>query len=259
MSEDEAANRRFGKLYQELDTEKEEDLSNPSFFADFDKMNNDHAPEASDVQAASALEPAEELDEPAAPPAGDVEALSTPPAGEEDTADRSGSPEEEKPASTVASPSSDKIKVHEIPEAEEATTPPGEAASSENMPIPSVVIEPASSNEGDDDRDADIISPTVISDNDDQNQSIKHMSPSGATSNHPEDFLYKVETMHDFDAANSDELELRRGDVVLVLPTASVEDQDAGWLTGIKESEWLTLGAAAQKGLFPENFTQRLE
>ena len=60
------------------------------------------------------------------------------------------------------------------------------------MPIPSVVIEPASSNEGDDDRDADIISPTVVSDNDDQNQSIKHMSPSGATSNHPEDFLYKV-------------------------------------------------------------------
>ncbi|XP_053294922.1 amphiphysin [Pleuronectes platessa] len=236
-----------------------EDLSNPSFFAHFDKMNNDHAPEASDVPAASALEPAEEVDEPAAPPAGDVEALSTPPAGEEETADRSGSPEEEKPASTVASPSSDNIKVHEIPEAEEATTPPGEAASSENMPIPSVVIEPASSNEGDDDRDADIISPTVPSDHDDHNQSIKHMSPSGATSSHPGDFLYKVETMHDFDAANSDELELRRGDVVLVVPTASVEDQDAGWLTGIKESEWLTLGAAAQKGLFPENFTQRLE
>lgn len=31
--------------------------------------------------------------------------------------------------------------------------------------------------------------------------------------------------MHDFEAANSDELELRRGDVVLVVPTASVEDQ----------------------------------
>ncbi len=35
--------------------------------------------------------------------------------------------------------------------------------------------------------------------------------------------------------------------------------QDAGWLTGIKESDWLTRGAGAQKGLFPENFTQRLE
>uniref|UniRef100_A0A4W6CNU2 Amphiphysin n=1 Tax=Lates calcarifer TaxID=8187 RepID=A0A4W6CNU2_LATCA len=72
-------------------------------------------------------------------------------------------------------------------------------------------------------------------------------------------FFLQVETMHDFEAANSDELELKRGDVVLVVPTASVEDQDAGWLTGIKEHDWLTLGASAQKGLFPENFTQRLE
>ncbi|XP_047188139.1 amphiphysin [Scophthalmus maximus] len=143
----------------------------------------------------------------------------------------------------------------------EANTPPGEAAASENMSIPSVVIEPASSNEGDDDRDADIISPTSVSDNGvtGQNQTIQHMSPSGGVSGQPDDFLYKVETLHDFEAANSDELELKRGDVVLVVPTASAEDQDAGWLTGIKESDWLTLGAGAHKGLFPENFTQRLE
>ncbi|XP_040911881.1 amphiphysin-like isoform X7 [Toxotes jaculatrix] len=163
--------------------------------------------------------------------------------------------------STIGSPSSEKAELCEIPPAEEAKTPPGEAAPSENMPIPSVVIEPASSNEGDDDRDADIISPTAISDNGvtAQNQSIKQMSAFGGVSGLPDDFLYKVETMHDFEAANSDELELKRGDVVLVVPTASVEDQDAGWLTGIKESEWLSLGAGAQKGLFPENFTQRLE
>ncbi|XP_026004635.1 amphiphysin isoform X7 [Astatotilapia calliptera] len=149
----------------------------------------------------------------------------------------------------------------EIPPAEQAKTSPSEAASSENMPIPSVVIEPASSNEGDDDRDADIISPTAISDNGvtTENQNIKHISPSGGASGLPDDFLYKVETIHDFEAANSDELDLKRGDVVLVVPTASVEDQDAGWLTGIKESDWLTFGAGAQKGLFPENFTQHLE
>lgn len=64
----------------------------------------------------------------------------------------------------------------------------------EKMPIPSVVIEPASSNEGDDDRDADIISPTAISDNGvtAENQTIKHMSPSGGVSGLPDDFLYKV-------------------------------------------------------------------
>lgn len=62
------------------------------------------------------------------------------------------------------------------------------------MPIPSVVIEPASSNEGDDDRDADIISPIAISDNGVTagNQTIKHMSPSGGVSGLPDDFLYKV-------------------------------------------------------------------
>lgn len=64
----------------------------------------------------------------------------------------------------------------------------------EKMPIPSVVIEPASSNEGDDDRDADIISPTTVSENDviAENQSMKHMSPSGGVSGLPDDFLYKV-------------------------------------------------------------------
>ncbi|XP_071347664.1 amphiphysin isoform X8 [Trachinotus anak] len=185
-----------------------------------------------------------EVDEHTALPAGEVEEPAAPPVGEEDTAESSGSPMEEKPASKVGSPSSEKPELSE-----------------EKMPIPSVVIEPASSNEGDDDRDADIISPTAISDNEvtAQNQTIKHMSPSGAVSGLPDDFLYKVETMHDFEAANSDELELKRGDVVLVVPTASVEDQDAGWLTGIKESDWVTLGAGAQKGLFPENFTQHLE
>uniref|UniRef100_A0A8C6LJT4 Amphiphysin n=1 Tax=Nothobranchius furzeri TaxID=105023 RepID=A0A8C6LJT4_NOTFU len=134
-------------------------------------------------------------------------------------------------------------------------------SSQEKMPIPSVVIEPASSNEGDDDHDADIISPTIIGGNvvTGEHASITHMSASGGASGLPADFLYKVETMHDFEAANSDELDLKRGDVVLVVPTASLEDQDAGWLTGIKEREWITLGTGAQRGLFPENFIQRLE
>lgn len=64
----------------------------------------------------------------------------------------------------------------------------------ENMPIPSVVIEPASSNEGDDDRDADIISPTTVGDNDVTagSTTMKHMSASGGSSGLPDDFLYKV-------------------------------------------------------------------
>ncbi|XP_060901563.1 amphiphysin isoform X21 [Labrus mixtus] len=206
--------------------------------------------------------PAEE--EPAAPLS--VEEPADPPAGEEipvsparEEPESFVNPKDEELDSAGASPGSEQAEIGQIPPTEE--TSPAEATSSEKMPIPSVVIEPASSNEGDDDRDADIISPVAISDNGvtAENPAIKHMSSSGGVLGLPDDFLYKVETMHDFEAANSDELELKRGDVVLVVPTASLEDQDAGWLTGIRESDWLTLGAGAQKGLFPENFIQRLE
>ncbi|XP_030016214.1 amphiphysin-like isoform X5 [Sphaeramia orbicularis] len=318
MSEDEAANRRFGKLYQELDTEKEEvtnafngfsqDAAAPSFFADFDKMNevntdSNEIQEPTEEKEKPPTPPTAKGEEPIAPPAAEgVEPIASPstdkvdpiapPAIEEvepipqstgDGGEGSGSPKEEKPASTVGSPVDvavlDRADVNENPPDEEAKTCESEAApsetvsapderkespvteTSEKMPIPSVVIEPASSNEGDDDRDADIISPTAVSDNGVSavNQTVKHMSPSGGVSALPDDFLYKVETMHDFEAANSDELELKRGDIVLVVPTASVEDQDAGWLTGIKESDWSTMGVGAQRGLFPENFTQRLE
>ncbi|XP_053356635.1 amphiphysin isoform X1 [Clarias gariepinus] len=154
------------------------------------------------------------------------------------------------------------------PEGETGTVQvkPGDEASKEGasknfeeedkMPIPSVVIEPASSNEGDDDRDGDILSPTASSGGGvtPDSQSGKDISSSGM----PAGFLYKVETMHDFEAANTDELDLKKGDIVLVVPTELVEDQDAGWLTGIREIDWLHQGASAQKGLFPENFIQRL-
>uniref|UniRef100_A0A4W5NRX2 Amphiphysin n=1 Tax=Hucho hucho TaxID=62062 RepID=A0A4W5NRX2_9TELE len=148
-----------------------------------------------------------------------------------------------------------------LPVEEDEKASPSEEAPPEKMPIPSVVIEPASSNEGDDDRDIIDISPTTISDNGvtPDSQTAKDITASDGPPGLPPGFLYKVETLHDFEAANSDELELKKGDVVLVVPTATAEDQDAGWLTGIKESEWSHLGASAHKGLFPENFTQRLE
>lgn len=38
-------------------------------------------------------------------------------------------------------------------------------------------------------------------------------------------YLLQVETLHDFEAANSDELTLQRGDVVLVVPSDSEADQ----------------------------------
>ncbi|XP_030220060.1 amphiphysin isoform X3 [Gadus morhua] len=190
--------------------------------------------------------------------------------------------EEEKLASPVSAPVEVAVPepdIIQIPTAEEdkmtssSETDPLESAttpeerrespmedSSKTMPIPSVVIEPASSNEGDDDRDGDIISPVAaISDNGVMATEAKVSGAAAGGHGLPDGFLYKVETMHDFEAANSDELELKRGDMVLVVPTALLEDQDAGWLTGFKESDWKTLGTAAPRGLFPENFTQRVD
>lgn len=62
----------------------------------------------------------------------------------------------------------------------------------EKMSIPSVVIEPASSNEGDDDRDTDIISPTVSTGSSvtASTSGVQHITPSDGTL--PHDFLYKV-------------------------------------------------------------------
>ncbi|KAF6720255.1 Amphiphysin [Oryzias melastigma] len=273
-----------------------QDAGDPSFFADFDNINDVNSnsskdPEASGTETVGSAEATDEQDKCETPPAGAEEPKSPPlpydekppsPQGEEEVVEPQPSPtdeveepkaslsdqdeqgkhsEEEKPTASFGAADSEQVEPFTVPPAEETKTTSDEAATSEQMPIPSVVIEPASSNEGDDDRDADIISPTTISDNGVAipTQPIKHMSPSGSASGLPDDFLYKVETMHDFEAANSDELDLKRGDIVLVIPTASVEDQDAGWLTGFKENDWLTLGVGAQKGLFPENFTQRLE
>ncbi|XP_062423896.1 amphiphysin [Rhea pennata] len=153
--------------------------------------------------------------------------------------------------------------------------------------IPSVVIEPASNNEGEgeehdivmneskdtvtdiDTQDTDSSSPEISQVGNEQKSTEEIQaatsqdqpaSAEGTASAMPPGFLFKVEVLHDFEAANSDELNLKRGDIVLVIPSETTADQEAGWLTGIKESEWLQYrDANSYKGLFPENFTRHLE
>ncbi|KAL9869083.1 amphiphysin isoform 1-T1 [Geothlypis trichas] len=152
--------------------------------------------------------------------------------------------------------------------------------------IPAVVIDPASNNEGEgehevimnESKDATTemgaqvtdtsLSETSQSGNDqkpaEETQAVlsqdQPVPAEDAASAMPPGFLYKVEVLHDFEAANSDELNLKRGDIVLVIPSETTADQEAGWLTGIKESEWLQYkDANSYKGLFPENFTRHLE
>ncbi|XP_019364617.1 PREDICTED: amphiphysin isoform X2 [Gavialis gangeticus] len=153
--------------------------------------------------------------------------------------------------------------------------------------IPSVVIEPASNNEGEGEEHEVImneskdvvedISTQGIESHTSENSEVVSeqktieetqttpspelpVSVEDAASGMPPGFLFKVEALHDFEAANNDELNLKRGDVVLVISSDTTADQEAGWLTGIKESDWLQCkDASTYKGLFPENFTHRLE
>ncbi|XP_026927426.2 amphiphysin isoform X2 [Acinonyx jubatus] len=152
-----------------------------------------------------------------------------------------------------------------------------EVAAPQEKVIPSVVIEPASNNEGEEHEAAEVAEtketpmaaasasePPELAAEPRAGEDSQPVPSAPATSQLsqevPPGFLYKVETLHDFEAANSDELTLQRGDVVLVVPSDSEADQDAGWLVGVKESDWLQYrDLATYKGLFPENFTRRLD
>ncbi|XP_041821808.1 myc box-dependent-interacting protein 1b isoform X3 [Chelmon rostratus] len=74
----------------------------------------------------------------------------------------------------------------------------------------------------------------------------------------PPGFLYKVKAIHDYAATDNDELELKMGDVVLALAFDNPDEQDDGWLMGVKESHWVQNKDISAKGVFPENFTQKV-
>uniref|UniRef100_A0A8C1W6G0 Amphiphysin n=1 Tax=Cyprinus carpio TaxID=7962 RepID=A0A8C1W6G0_CYPCA len=224
---DEVSNKAFNGFSK--------DATVPTFVADFDKMSEAEAPEGDVAEREGETAPA-------SVPEGGEGPVTTPPTDTQPAEITASSPPAEMATTTVESPVSAETEAAEQAE--------------EKMPIPSVVIEPASSNEGDDDRDGDITSPIASSGN---GVIAECHTTKDISSGMPPGYLFKVETMHDFEAANLDELELKKGDIVLVVPTELTEDQDAGWLTGIRESDWLQRGTSAQKGLFPENFTQRLE
>ncbi|XP_017547154.1 myc box-dependent-interacting protein 1 isoform X1 [Pygocentrus nattereri] len=74
----------------------------------------------------------------------------------------------------------------------------------------------------------------------------------------PPNFIYKVQAMHDYVASDTDELEMKTGDVVLVVTYDIPDEQDEGWLMGVREADWLQMKDLNKKGVFPENFTQKM-
>ncbi|XP_072323326.1 amphiphysin isoform X5 [Scyliorhinus torazame] len=203
-------------------------------------------------------------------------------------------PEVQEPAISAETESTENV----TPDAEtEQVKPISEDLEASQVSVPSVIVQPASNNEEEDDQgpeedeaqdvqevdqmpvtdvktSATVSAPEQMEEMNSasigQDASAESASPpqqqsapedevSGSQSL-PPGFKYKVKALHDFEAANADELNLERGDIVLVIPSEIIEDQDAGWLTGVRESDWLQYGPAnTSKGLFPKNFTQQLE
>ncbi|XP_077895970.1 amphiphysin isoform X1 [Ictidomys tridecemlineatus] len=322
LSEDEIANQRYGLLYQEIEADKDE-ASGGSFNGFTQPQDTSLFTIQTDQSVIGGLAESEQVP-PSEPKAEEPPAAAAPAVGldlgletraEEPVEEAvipgtdadvaagtilpaEGTLVEEAEAEKVALPAEEggsleeaqtDTETTEVTDKDRPQPTETEAAVPQEKVIPSVVIEPASNNEGEGEHEMTLGAETK--------EATEDVAPLGPTSETPElateqkppedseavppapagaadqfasageaspevppGFLYKVETLHDFEAANSDELTLQRGDVVLVVPSDSEADQDAGWLVGVKESDWLQYrDLATYKGLFPENFTRRLE
>merc|ERR1712156_834119 len=87
------------------------------------------------------------------------------------------------------------------------------------------------------------------------NQSVNSTSslgspPKGATTTDlPPGVLYRVKASYKYQAEDVDELAFEGGEIINVVEYEDTEDQEEGWLMGVKE-------ATGQKGMFPANFTR---
>ncbi|OXB54651.1 hypothetical protein ASZ78_003483 [Callipepla squamata] len=267
LSEDEIANRRYGLLYQEIEADKEEDTAAFTVQSNENVTETLESIEAGDKETTGVAEKESEV----------VSAADGAVAAEDSVVEAAGAGEGAAPIEQEAAAAAEGDK----PQGEEKET---DVSQEKVSSIPSVVIEPASNNEGEgeehdvivnESKDAAAAMGTQGTDSEtslvgseqkptEEIQTVpsqdQPVSAGDTASDMPPGFLFKVEVLHDFEAANSDELNLKRGDIVLVIPSETTADQEAGWLTGIKESEWLQYrDANSYKGLFPDNFTRHLE
>jgi len=77
----------------------------------------------------------------------------------------------------------------------------------------------------------------------------KVVPDSATTDNLPPGVLYKVKATYKYQAEDMDELQFEVGELIDVIEYEDPEEQEEGWLMGVKES-------TGQKGLFPANFTK---
>jgi len=72
---------------------------------------------------------------------------------------------------------------------------------------------------------------------------------SATTDNLPPGMLYQVKAAYKYQAEDMDELQFEVGEVIDVVEYDDPEEQEEGWLMGVRSS-------TGQKGLFPANFTR---
>ena len=76
--------------------------------------------------------------------------------------------------------------------------------------------------------------------------------PVGATTdNLPPGVLYRVKATYKYNREDVDELSFDVGEIIRVVEYDDPEEQEEGWLMGLKE-------ATGEKGMFPANFTRPL-
>ncbi|XP_077125377.1 amphiphysin isoform X2 [Ranitomeya variabilis] len=292
LSEDELANRRYGSFYQDVDHEKEEastsafnGLTQPDASTSLFEMQSEQSAGEGTVEsdvAASVETKTEEVQPLPDVPAEDTKADEQNELDEKimettesediktaDEADTEGSKaESDNTEENLVDPTqcaAEDGKEPELDSAKETDVTPDVTC------IPSVVIEPASNHEDEGEYEEKGVE---VKDEFDaiQDSSVEQTEGTASESNNlptlesppsqeiPTGFLFKAEAVHDFEAANHDELNLTRGDIVYVVDSPTSADQEAGWLTGVREVDWQQYkDLATYKGLFPENFTRKLE
>ncbi|XP_076675377.1 amphiphysin isoform X5 [Andrena cerasifolii] len=78
-----------------------------------------------------------------------------------------------------------------------------------------------------------------------------NISPGATTDNLPPGVLYRVKATYKYRREDVDELSFDVGDIIRVVEYDDPEEQEQGWLMGIKEG-------TNEKGMFPANFTKPL-
>ncbi|KAK6182276.1 hypothetical protein SNE40_009995 [Patella caerulea] len=81
--------------------------------------------------------------------------------------------------------------------------------------------------------------------------SIYKSPPAVKSKDAPPKVLYEVEATHPYNGEDTDELTFDTGDLIWVVPYENPEEQDEGWVMGVKQSNGV-------KGVFPENFTKKI-